>query len=62
MKGNDKIVIYWLAEVRDPHKDPILSEEHIDFRWLEKDAAIRLSNYNDFAEMVRYFHDQIGGL
>lgn len=59
VKGNDKTVVYWLAELRDPAKNPTLSDEHTEFRWLAKDAAIALSGFNDFAEMVNHFHNKI---
>lgn len=62
VKGNDKTVIYWLAELRNPQKDPILSDEHTEFRWLKKDDAISLSGYADFAVMVNHFHERIGQL
>lgn len=62
VKGNDKTVVYWLAELCDATKDPILSDEHTEFRWLEKDAAIKLSGYDDFAAMVQHFHDRINSL
>lgn len=59
VKGKNKIVVYWLAELRDTSKDPILSNEHTEFRWLAKDDAIVLSGFHDFANMVQYFHDKI---
>lgn len=62
VKGRDKMVVYWLAELSDAEKDPILSDEHTEFRWLKKDDAIKLSGYADFAEMVQYFHDRIDSL
>lgn len=62
VKGNDKVVVYWLAEICKPDQDPILSDEHTEFRWLAKDQAIALSGYQDFAEMVHYFHDKIKSL
>lgn len=62
VKGNDKTVVYWLAELREAEKDPILSQEHTEFKWLGKDDAITLCGYADFAEMVQYFHDRIGNL
>lgn len=55
----DKIVTYWLAEVINPRQDPILSEEHTEFRWLPKKEAVELSGYKDFQEMVEHFDDQI---
>lgn len=62
VKGKDKTVVYWLAELCDAEKDPILSDEHTEFRWLKKDDAIKLSGYADFAAMVQYFHDRIDSL
>lgn len=62
VKGKDKIVVYWLAELKNAQKDPTLSDEHTEFRWLAKDEATSLSGYPDFAEMVKYFHDKIGNL
>lgn len=59
VKGNDKTVVYWLAELLDASKDPTLSHEHTEFRWLTKDAAIALSGFRDFADLVEYFHDKI---
>lgn len=59
VKGNDKTVVYWLAELRDPAKDPTLSHEHTEFRWLAKDAAIALCGFRDFAGLVEHFHDKI---
>ncbi|XP_031624608.1 bis(5'-nucleosyl)-tetraphosphatase [asymmetrical] [Contarinia nasturtii] len=62
VKGKNKTVVYWLAELKDGHNNPTLSDEHTEFRWLPKDEAISLSGYADFAQMVQYFHDRIGKL
>lgn len=62
VKGNDKTVVYWLAKLRDASKDPTLSDEHTEFRWLAKDEAIALSGYRDFADMVQHFHAIIPNL
>lgn len=62
VKGKDKVVVYWLAELRDAQKNPTLSDEHTEFRWLTKDEAITIGGYSDFAEMVNHFHERIGNL
>lgn len=62
VKGRDKTVVYWLAEIADAKRDPILSDEHTEFRWLAKEEAIALSGFQDFAAMVNHFHDLIGKL
>lgn len=59
VKGRDKTVIYWLAELIDGRKNPTLSDEHTEFRWLQKNETIALSGHEDFAEMVHYFHQVI---
>lgn len=62
VKGKDKTVVYWLAELKDTQKNPTLSEEHTEFRWLPKDEATSLSGYPDFTEMVSHFHGRIANL
>lgn len=61
-RTQDKIVTYWLAEVKNPQQDPKLSREHTEFRWLPKTAAVELAGYEDFQEMVEYFDDLIRNL
>lgn len=60
--NNDKTVVYWLAELKDPEKKPKLSHEHTEYCWLTKDQAIQLVGFDDFAEMVNYFHEKICNL
>lgn len=62
VNGNNKTVVYWLAELKDPHKIPELSYEHTEFQWLAKDNAILLNGFDDFAEMVNHFHHKIANL
>lgn len=59
VRGNDKSVIYWIAELKNPQKIPKLSHEHTEFRWLTKDDAILLNGFDDFAEMINNFHSKI---
>jgi bis(5'-nucleosidyl)-tetraphosphatase len=59
VKGKPKIVTYWLAELMDPKKEPTLSDEHEDLRWLAKEDAKKLAGYKDLADMIDYFHSQI---
>lgn len=62
VKGNDKSVTYWLAELNDPQNNPKLSHEHTEFRWLNKDDAIKLNGFDDFAEMINELHHKINKL
>ena len=52
VKGKPKVVVYWLAQLRDATKDPTLSDEHTNFKFLNKKETIALSGYKDFADMV----------
>ncbi|KAL7013150.1 hypothetical protein ACKWTF_015221 [Chironomus riparius] len=52
VKGKPKVVVYWLAQLRDVNKNPTLSNEHTDFKFLNKKETISLSGYKDFANMV----------
>ncbi|KAI9578742.1 bis(5'-nucleosyl)-tetraphosphatase [asymmetrical] [Glossina fuscipes] len=57
VNGKPKEVIYWLAEVRDPCKEPVLSEEHSDLKWLTKDDAKKIVGFRDNQEMIEKFHE-----
>lgn len=59
MKGHDKVVVYWLAELRNPAQEAKLSDEHQDMKWLDCDEAIKIAGYEDFAKMVRAFDAKI---
>lgn len=59
VKGVDKRVVYWLAEMRDSAKQVALSEEHLDQKWVNYTAAIALSNYPDFVEMLGIYEEII---
>uniref|UniRef100_A0A0K8TS11 Bis(5'-nucleosyl)-tetraphosphatase [asymmetrical] n=1 Tax=Tabanus bromius TaxID=304241 RepID=A0A0K8TS11_TABBR len=59
VKGVPKVVVYWLAELIDPEKDPVLSEEHEAFKWLPKEEAKTTATYKDFGEMLEDFENKI---
>lgn len=59
VKNKHKTVVYWLAQLVNPMKAPILSEEHTDFEWLPLEDAIKLTGFTDFENMIRYFHEEI---
>ncbi|GAB0086234.1 Bis(5'-nucleosyl)-tetraphosphatase [Sergentomyia squamirostris] len=56
---SDKRVTYWLAELRDPEKKPQLSDEHVELKWLQKDEAVALAGFADYAGMMKKFHEII---
>lgn len=59
MKGVNKRVVYWLAELKDPQKQVKLSEEHLDMKWLNLEASSQLANYSDFVTMLREYEEII---
>lgn len=59
VNGKPKVVIYWLAELKDPSKEPILSEEHTELKWLNKEAAKEIVGFKDNQEMIDRFHDLV---
>ncbi|XP_013107173.1 bis(5'-nucleosyl)-tetraphosphatase [asymmetrical] [Stomoxys calcitrans] len=62
VKGKPKVVIYWLAELNDPSKEPTLSEEHTELKWLTKEAAKEIVGYKDNQEMIDKFYEVISTL
>ncbi|XP_034667230.1 bis(5'-nucleosyl)-tetraphosphatase [asymmetrical] [Drosophila subobscura] len=59
VKKEPKIVIYWLAELRNPNQEPILSEEHTELKWLGKEAAKDCAGFKDYQVMIDKFHELI---
>lgn len=59
VKGKPKVVIYWLAQLKDSCKEPTLSDEHTEMKWLTKDAAKKIVGYKDNQQMIDEFHEFI---
>lgn len=59
VRGKPKVVVYWVAELVEPTKNPTLSDEHIAFKWLNKDDAIKLEGNDDFGQMLKELHEKI---
>lgn len=55
VRGENKTVVYWLAELRNAQNQPTLSDEHTAFEWLPAAEACQLSGFNDFRQMVDHF-------
>lgn len=53
----DKRVVYWLAEMKDPEKEIRLSEEHLEFKWVNFQEASTLANYPDFLVMLGKYQE-----
>lgn len=57
-KGKKKTSVFWLAKLKNVDKQPELSEEHVDFRWVNKDEAIELCKIPELSDKLNQF-DQI---
>uniref|UniRef100_T1JHB0 Bis(5'-nucleosyl)-tetraphosphatase [asymmetrical] n=1 Tax=Strigamia maritima TaxID=126957 RepID=T1JHB0_STRMM len=52
--GNkSKVVVYWLAELKDPKTPILLSDEHQDFKWLLVDQACHYAEYPDQQQVIK---------
>lgn len=54
MKGKPKVVVYWLAELTSG-RDPTLSDEHTDFKFLSRDEVKSYTDFPDFLGMLDEF-------
>lgn len=52
VKGRQKKVIYWLAELKDPHTQITLSDEHQTYEWLNLENAQRYAKYPDLQKLL----------
>lgn len=58
VKGKPKTVVYWLAELVSG-RDPTLSDEHTDFKFLTKSEIPSVSSYPEFNNMIDFFESEI---
>ncbi|XP_036397052.1 bis(5'-nucleosyl)-tetraphosphatase [asymmetrical]-like [Megalops cyprinoides] len=56
VRGKGKVVLYWLAELKDPGTAVTLSEEHQDYRWAGLEEACALARYKDLQDALREAH------
>jgi bis(5'-nucleosidyl)-tetraphosphatase len=54
-----KTVNYWLTKLRDPQLMPTLSEEHTEYKFVNKTEMIRMTGFKDFAAMTEFFDGEI---
>ncbi|CAG9795569.1 unnamed protein product [Diatraea saccharalis] len=58
VKDKPKVVVYWLARLKDPQTEVKLSDEHQDFKWLALEQAQEISGYNDMNQLLAEFHEK----
>lgn len=59
VKGLPKIVIYWLAELKNCDKPIQLSHEHQAFKWLPLEEACSVAKYEELQNTLKTFDDYI---
>lgn len=53
VQGKPKRVVYWLSELKNPNTPVTLSDEHIDFKWLNLPQALNyVEKYKDFQQVL----------
>ncbi|XP_062621406.1 bis(5'-nucleosyl)-tetraphosphatase [asymmetrical]-like [Saccostrea cucullata] len=53
VRGKPKRVVYWLSELKNPSIPIKLSEEHIDYKWLNLPSALKyVEKYKDFQQVL----------
>lgn len=60
--GKTKTVTFFLAKLKSTDKNPVLSHEHSDYYWLNKDrAASKYGQNGEFTCMFTQFDNEING-
>ncbi|KAI5642929.1 NUDIX domain-containing protein [Phthorimaea operculella] len=62
VKGKPKVVVYWLAKLRDPEHPVTLSDEHQDLKWLVLKDAQKIAGYEDMQKLLEEFHEKASKL
>lgn len=57
--GKHKKLTFWLAELKDSYKKPVLSHEHSGYLWLGKNEIYWVHDNSEFIEMINDFDDII---
>ncbi|KAI8419897.1 hypothetical protein MSG28_008522 [Choristoneura fumiferana] len=57
VKGKPKVVVYWLAKLKNPEHPVTLSNEHQDLKWLPLDEAQKISGFEDMNQLLAEFHE-----
>ncbi|CAH2235347.1 bis(5'-nucleosyl)-tetraphosphatase [asymmetrical] [Pararge aegeria] len=57
VKGKPKVVVYWLAKLKNPDQAVTLSDEHQDLKWLPLQQAQEISGFKDMQNLLAEFYD-----
>ncbi|XP_026743670.1 bis(5'-nucleosyl)-tetraphosphatase [asymmetrical] [Trichoplusia ni] len=56
--GKPKVVVYWLAKLKNPETKVTLSDEHQDLKWLPLEEAQEISGFDDMNRLLAEFHEK----
>ncbi|CAH0590113.1 unnamed protein product [Chrysodeixis includens] len=56
--GKPKVVVYWLAKLKNPETKVTLSDEHQDLKWLPLEEAQEISGFDDMNLLLAEFHEK----
>ncbi|KAJ2948340.1 hypothetical protein O0L34_g7579 [Tuta absoluta] len=62
VKGKPKVVVYWLAKLKDPEYPVTLSHEHQDLKWLVLKDAQKIAGFEDMQQLLEEFHEKASKL
>lgn len=58
--GKNKVVTFFLAKLKATDKVPVLSHEHSEYHWVNKEQASSLyGSHGEFADMFTHFDNKI---
>ncbi|CAH0696011.1 unnamed protein product [Spodoptera exigua] len=58
VNNKPKVVVYWLAKLKNPDTKVQLSDEHQDLKWLPLKEAQDISGYDDMKELLLEFNEK----
>ncbi|XP_049877092.1 bis(5'-nucleosyl)-tetraphosphatase [asymmetrical] isoform X1 [Pectinophora gossypiella] len=58
VKGKPKVVVYWLAKLKNPDYAVTLSDEHQDMKWLPLKQAQEIAGYDDMKKLLEEFNEK----
>lgn len=61
VKGKPKVVVYWLAQLKNPDTKVTLSDEHQDLKWLSLHQAQEISRFDDMNQLLAEFNEKAKG-
>ncbi|XP_063626285.1 bis(5'-nucleosyl)-tetraphosphatase [asymmetrical] [Cydia splendana] len=57
VKGKPKVVVYWLAKLKNPEQQVTLSDEHQQLKWLPLEQAQEISGFEDMKQLLAEFNE-----